>query len=326
MRRREAITLFGGAAAALCAAVTAAGAEERIKRIAILGPAEEPRFSEIAAGLKLGLRDHGYAGAALDLIEGKVTRGDISGARAHVEEAMRQGAAVLFVIGSELARVARKMSSDLPIVFITPGDPVAAGLVTSLAHPGGNTTAMTFEFPALSAKRLEFLKELAPRTRSVLVLYDPRDASTRQGLAAAREAAAKLGMTLLERETRSVADVSRGLEALGEADALLVIPGGVPTGHYPEIIRAANAKRLPTIFHTRSGGAAEALASYGASDVNIAREAARLVDKILKGQKAGNLPVERPTKLQFFINLRTANALGITIPSSILVRADEVIE
>jgi len=326
MRRRDFITLSGGAAAALCATVTAVRAQERVKRIAILGPAEEPRFSEIAGGLKLGLRDHGYAGAALDLIEGKVTRGDLSGARAHVEEAMRQGTAVLFVIGSELARVARQVSSELPIVFITPGDPVAAGLVASLAHPGGNTTAMTFEFPELSAKRLDFLKELAPRARSVLVLYDPRDTSSRQSLAAARATAPKLGMTLLERETRSDVDVSRGLEALGEADALLAIPGGVTTGHYPEIIRAANAKRLPTFFHTRTGGTAEALASYGASDIIVAREAARLVDKILKGQKAGNLPVERPTKLQLVINLRTAKALGLTVSPSLLARADEVIE
>lgn len=326
MRRRDFITLSGGAAAALCAPVTAVRAQERVKRIAILGPAEEPRFSQIAAGLKLGLRDHGYAGAALDLIEGKVTRGDLSSARSRVEQALRQEAAVLFVIGSELARVARQVSSELPIVFITPGDPVAAGLVASLAHPGGNATALTFEFPELSGKRLEFLKELAPRARRILVLHDPRDASSRQGLAAARETAPKLGMTLLERETRSDADVSRALASLGESDALLAIPGGVTSGYYPEIIRAANAKRLPTFFHTPTGGTAEALASYGASDIDIAREAARLVDKILKGQNAGDLPVERPTKLQLVINLRTAKALGLSVPLSLLARADEVIE
>ena len=320
------IAVLSGAVVALRATVAAVRAQERVKRIAILGPAEEPRFSEIAGGLKLGLRDHGYAGAALDLIEGKVTRGDLGGARAHVEEAVRQGAAVLFVIGSELARAARQVSPELPIVFITPGDPVAAGLVSSLARPGGNTTAMTFEFPELSAKRLEFLKELAPRARSVLVLYDPRDASSRQSLAAVRASAPKLGMVLLERETRSEADVSRGLEALGEADALLAIPGGVTTGHYPEIIRAATAKRVPTFFHSRTARAAEALVSYGASDVDIARQAARLVDKILKGAKAGELPVERPTKLELVINLKTARALGLTIPPTLLARADEVIE
>ncbi|NJO35392.1 MAG: hypothetical protein HC869_22195 [Rhodospirillales bacterium] len=198
------------------------------------------------------------------------------------KKAMRQGAAVLFVIGSVLARTARQVSQELPIVFITPGDPVAAGLVASLAHPGGNTTAMTFEFPELSAKRLELLKELAPHVQKVLAIHDPRDASSMQSLNVARVTAPKMGMALIEWATRSSADVWRGLEALDKADALLAIPGGAPTGHYSEMIRAANAKRLPTLFHTRTRGTVEALASYGASDVNIARQAARLVDKILK--------------------------------------------
>lgn len=311
---------------ALIAASLQASAQTRAKRIVILGPVEEPRFSEMAAGLKRGLRDHGYTDAVLDITESKVPRGDQSAAHAAVETAVRGSAAVLFAVGSELARVARRVSSELPIVFITPGDPVAAGLVTSFASPGNNMTAMTFEFPQLSAKRLEILKELAPGARRVFVLYDPRDASPRQGLAAAREAAPNLGITLVEREVRNGAEVARGLEALAEADALLTIPGGVTSAHYADIIHAAHSKRLPTVFHSQSGATAEALASYGASDANIAREAARLVDKILKGEKAGELPVERPTKLHLVINLKIAKALGITVPPTLLARADEVIE
>ena len=187
-------------------------------------------------------------------------------------------------------------------------------------------TGMTFEFPELSAKRLELLSALAPRARKILVLYDPRDASPRQGLVAAREAAPKLGMALVEREVRSEVELARGLDSLGEVDALLGIPGGLTSAHYPAMIQAANAKRLPTFFHSKVGGTAEALASYGASDINIAREAARLVDKVLKGEKAGNLPVERPTKLEFVINLRTAKALGVAVPDKLLALADEVIE
>ena len=222
--------------------------------------------------------------------------------------------------------MARQVSSELPIVFITPGDPVAAGLAASLARPGDNMTGMTFEFPELSAKRLELLNALAPRARKVLVLYDPRDASPRQGLAAAREAAPKLAMVLVEREVRSEAELARGLDSLDEVDALLGIPGGVTSAHYPTMIRAANAKRLPTFFHSRTTSTADALASYGAADTNIAREAARLVDKILKGEKAGDLPVERPTKFELVINLRTAKALGLEVPPTLLARADEVIE
>jgi putative ABC transport system substrate-binding protein len=320
MRRREFIAALGGAAVL----PLAAHAQQSVKRVAILGPAEQPRFSEMAAGLQRGLRDLNYSGPAL--IESMVARGDAAGVRARVQDAIRNDAAVLFVIGSELAKLAREATPELPIVFVTPGDPVAAGIVTSLARPGGHVTAMTFEFPELSAKRLELLNAIAPSVRQVLVLYDPRDASPRQGLAAAREAAPKLGLHLIEQEIRGEDDIHRGLGPATMADAVLAIPGGSTSAYHAAIIRAAHARRLVTFFHSRTAGAADAVASYGASDVSIARESARLVDKILKGARPGDLPVERPTKFELIINLRSAKALGVVIPPSILARADEVIE
>jgi putative ABC transport system substrate-binding protein len=178
-------------------------------RVGVLGPAES-RFDEVADGLKAGLRDHGYVEGSIELLEGRVQRGDQAGARAAAERLIRQHARVLFVIGSELARLARQVSAELPIVFLTPGDPVAAGVVSSLAHPSGNTTGMTFEYPELTGKRLELLKEMVPSIRRVLVLVDPRDASPRQGLAAARDAATRLGLTLVEREARSREDITQG--------------------------------------------------------------------------------------------------------------------
>jgi putative tryptophan/tyrosine transport system substrate-binding protein len=313
-------------AAAVASAGSGATAQGSVKRIAVLGPDEEPRFSEVVKGLRVGLGERGHSLTAIDVIGVKVRRGDEAGSRAAVEDLMRQRVHVLFAIGSELARVARRVSADLPIVFITPGDPVAAGLVASLARPGGNMTAMTFEFPELSAKRLELLKELSPRIRNVLVLYDPRDASPKQGMAAARQGATALGAALIERETRSEEDVTRGLQALKEADGVLAIPGGMTSVHYDSIIRAANAAKVPTLFHARTRSTAEALASYGASDAGIAREAARLVDKVFGGENAGDLPVERPTKFELVINLKTAKALGLEIPPTLLARADEVIE
>jgi putative ABC transport system substrate-binding protein len=303
-----------------------AEAQGRPLRIGILGPAEEPRFSELAGGLKQGLRDYGYSEQAVEILEGKVPRGDRASARAAVEGFIRQRAGMLFVIGSELARAARQVSKEIPIVFITPGDPVASGLVSSLSQPGSNMTAMTFEYPELSGKRLELLKEMVPRIRRVFVLYDPRDASPRQGVTAAREAAPKLGLTLAEREARSREEIERALDHLGEVDALLAVPGGLTSGHYEQIIRAANTKRLPTMFHARTGTTMEALATYGASDVATARQAARLVDKVLKGAKAGDLPVERPIKLELVINLKTAKAIGLNIPPEVLMRADKVIK
>jgi len=146
-----------------------------------------------------------------------------------------------------------------------------------------------------------------------------------QGIAVAKEVAPKLGLTLVVRETRSSQEVMQALKSLGDADALLGIPGGQPTAHYKEIVQAANAKRLPTIFHAHTGSTEDALASYGANDSEIARQSARLVDKILKGTKAGEIPVERPMKLAFVINLKTAKQIGLTIPPNVLVRADRVI-
>jgi putative tryptophan/tyrosine transport system substrate-binding protein len=295
-------------------------------RIGVLGAPEEPRFSEIVVGLKQGLRELSVAEQSIDIVEGRVQRGDPASERAVVERMLQQRVQLLFAIGSRLVTSARRVSADLPIVFITPGDPVASGLVASLARPGGNATGMTFEYPELSGKRLELLKETAPKIRRVLTMYDPRDDSPEQGVAAAKDAAPKLGIVLIERQTRSSDDVIQSLKALSDADAFLAIPGGQPTAHYKEIIQAANAKRLPTIFHAHTGSTQDALASYGANDAEIARQAARLVIKILRGTKAGEIPVERPTKLQFLINLKTARQIGLTIPPNVLARADKVIK
>jgi putative ABC transport system substrate-binding protein len=311
---------------ALFAAPRVTESQSPAVRIGLLGPAEEPRFSEIASGLKQGLQEEGYREDAVHVVEGRTRRGDEAGARATVQVLAGQGVAVLFVVGSALVKLARETAPQLPIVFVTPGDPVAAGLVASLARPGANMTAMTFEYPELSGKRLELLRELAPRVRRVLALYDPRDASPRQGIDSARAVATALGIKLVEREVRNEGEITRGLKSLDEADALLGVPGGVTSGHYEMMIRAANSKRLPSIFHTRTRSTTDALLMYGASDVDVARQAARVLAKILRGANAGDLPVERPTKLTLVINLKTGKALGLTIPPSLLLRADQVIE
>jgi putative tryptophan/tyrosine transport system substrate-binding protein len=322
--RPSTILLLVTLALSLLWAPLALDAQGQPARIGVLGPAE-PRLAEIIEGLKQGLWERGYVERAIDILEGQVERGDRASARAAVEGFVQQHVALLVVVGSELARLAREVSAAVPIICLTPGDPVAAGLVTSLAHPGGHTTAITFEYPELAGKRLELLQHMVPELRQVLVLYDPRDASPRQGVAAAREAASRLGLTLVEREARNREEITRGLEALDEAEALLGIPGGVTSGYYAEMIQAAHAKRRPTVVHARTKTTLEALAAYGASEVDMARQAARLIDKILKGTKAGELPVERPMKLTLVINLKTAQALGLTIPPTLLFQADEVL-
>jgi putative ABC transport system substrate-binding protein len=303
-----------------------AEAQGRSERIGMLGPLEEPRFSEVRDGLQQGLRDQGYAEQAIEILEARVARGDQEQVRTAVEGFLQQRIRVLVVIGSELAKLAREVSSELPIVYLTPGDPVEQGLAASLAHPGGHTTAMTLDYPELAGKRLELVQEMLPRVRRVLILYDPRDGSSRQGAATAREAASQLGLTLVERETRSRDDIARGLEALAEVEAVLMIPGGLPTSHYAEIIRAANAKRVATMFHARTGSTMEALVSYGASEAEIARQLARHVAKVLTGVKAGDLPVERPMKLELVISLKIAKQIGVTFPPEVLMQANRVLQ
>lgn len=302
------------------------GAQGAAARVGVLGPDEQPRFSDIAGGLKQGLREQGYLDGKVEIVEIRVARGDEASARTTVAKLGAQRLAALFVIGSNLARLARDNVPALPIVFITPGDPVAAGLVASLARPGGNMTALTFEYPELSAKRLELLRDLAPHLRRVLVLYDPRDASPRQGAESARAAARTLGFTLIEVQVRSAQEISDGLKRLDESDALLGIPGGITSSHYEALIRAANSRRRPTILFTHSPSTRDALLSYGASDVEVARQAARALVKVLQGADAGDLPVERPSKLTLVVNLRTARAIGMMVPPALLLRADRVIE
>ncbi len=314
-------------ALSLTLSVAPAAAQSPVARIGLLGPDEQSRFSDIASGLKQGLREQGQPEGSVAITEVRVARGEnAASARKKIEALAAQRPAALFVIGSTLAQQARQVAPTLPIIFITPGDPVQAGLVASLARPGRNITALTFEYPELSAKRLELLRELGPGIRRVLVIYDPRDASPRQGAAAARSAARSLGFTLVEVEVQDAGQIAEALKRLDDADALLGIPGGITSAHYESMISAANAKRRPSILFTHSPSTRDALLSYGASDVEVARQAARAVLKVVRGADAGDLPVERPAKLTLVINLRTAKALGITIPPTLLLRVDQVIQ
>ena len=308
------------------AAAPPADAQHKAVTIAVIGAPEEPRFSDIVSGLKKGLGELGYAPPSLVVYETKIARAQEKNAKPLIENLLQRKAQVLFLIGSRLLKPVRDVSAQIPVVFITPGDPVAAGLVQSLSRPAGNNTAMTFEYPELSGKRLALLKEITPRVRRVLAVYDPRDPSPKQGIKAAREVAPRVGISLVEREVRSREELLVALTAVEESDAYLSIPGGFPTGVYSEITRIINSKRLPTIFHTRTSETMDALTSYGASDTQVARDSARLVDKIIKGANAGELPVQRPTRIELTINLQTAKQIGLTIPPNVLARADRVIK
>lgn len=306
--------------------VQAHATAQRTASIGILGSTDDPRFGPLVNALRQGLAHHGYPPEAVNLIERQVPRGDSASARTAVEAFLRQRVVSLFIVGTELTKIARERAPELPIVFITPGDPVRAGVVAGLSRPGRATTGLTYEYPELSAKRLELLRELLPNAHRVLVLFDPRDTSPRQGAEAAQQAAARLRLGLVVKEIRSPEELLASLDALAGIDAVLGIPGGFTASHDGLIVRQAHARRVPTVFPATSVAAGEAVISYGATTVGIAHQAARALDKILKGADAGDIPVERPTRLEFVLNTRVARALGLTVPPSLLVRADRVIE
>jgi putative ABC transport system substrate-binding protein len=315
--------IAGALAVALAVVATASASRPRV---VVLGPAEEPRFSDVMRGLGEGLAEHGRPRGSYELVDKRVRRGERAAAEAAVHEALRTRPDVLFVVGSVLARIARDADPDVPLVFITPGDPVLAGLAASLRKPGGNLTAVTFEYPELAAKRLEILKEIAPAARRVLVVYDPRDQSPVQGLAAVRAAAPKVGLEIVAAELRDAKAAARVVERARSVDGVLLIPGGTAFPAAADIMRAASARRLAVVAAHRRDVTLGAVAAYGASDVDAARDAARLVDRILRGARAGDLPIERPTKLRLILSRKNARALGLSLPDAVVVRADETVD
>lgn len=296
-----------------------------VTRLGFIAPDEEPRYSDLLRGLRHGMHALGHRESELTIHEHRVARGDRNQAARAAQTLRRGHARIAFVVGTELSMIVRETAPELPIVFITPGDPVRIGLVASLSKPGGNITGMTFEFPELTAKRLELIREIMPRARRIAVLYDRRDASPRLAYAVAVKAAQRLGLTLVE---LSVQDVQLNALAVsgGGFHGLLVIPGGAVASVAERVIDQAHREGAITVVSTRSEITRNALLSYGASDVDVAREAARLVDRIAKGHRPADLPVEQPTKFELVVNVRLAKAVGINIPSSILLRADKVIE
>lgn len=305
---------------ALCTACAVAAPAS----IGFVAPDEEPRYTNLLLGLRQGLDAAG--GGAVSIVEHKVPRGDAAKALGAAESLVAARVAAAFVVGTELTKSVRAATTALPIVFITPGDPVRVGLAASLARPGNNLTGMTFEFAGLSAKRVELLHEIVPSARRIGVVFDPRDASPRQGLAAAREAAARLGLQLVELDVESL---SRGVEPAaraGKLDGLVLIPGGTIATVTETALKLAAAQRIVSVVWARNEATREATLSYGVNDVEVARNAARLVRRVLDGHPAGELPIEQPTRFELVVNMRAAKALGITMVQSVLLRADEVIE
>jgi putative tryptophan/tyrosine transport system substrate-binding protein len=235
---------------------------------------------------------------------------------------------VIYSVSTSITLATRRATKSVPIVFYAGVDPVAAGLVEQFRKPGGRLTGIYSRYIDLTAKRLELLKELAPKTQRVVVFYNPNNVSGQRSVAIAREAARQLKLNLLERQVASVEELHAGLRALrpGEADAFGYMADAMVISQSDTIIEVAKANRMLTIFADPATVAKGALASYGESYYSIGHLSANLVRRVLLGADPGNLPIEQLDRIHFVINLKTATALGLTIPQAVLSRADEVIQ
>jgi ABC-type uncharacterized transport system substrate-binding protein len=325
--RREFIgTLAGG----LLTAPRASEAQQAAKapRIGFLG-LNLAINTNLPEAFRQGLRDLGYVEGRNVVIEYRNAEGKFERLPTLAAELVALKVDVIVAGGRPQALAAKQATRTLPIVFIGIGDPVSIGLVTSLARPGGNITGLTLTTgPGLVGKRLELLKQAVPGVSRVTVLWQPGALSERMEVREAEAAARALGVRLQVVEARGPADFDRAFSDMtrARAGALSVFGGAMFANERGRLVNLAAKNGLPAVYPNRDYVDAGGLMSYGPNVADLWRRAATYVDKILKDAKPGDLPVEQPTKFELVINLKAAKALGLTIPPSVLGRADQVIE
>lgn len=282
---------------------------------------------DITAQFVNALREHGYREGDV-VIEYRWTGGDPQRFRQYAAELVKLNAEVIVVSSTTGALAARSATSTIPIVFIAVGDPVGAGVVSNLARPGGNVTGLTHVSVELAAKTVELLKEAVPGVKHVAVLAPFNNPTTALKLRGTEQAARALGVKPQVISIRETQDFERAFARLSSdgPDALITLLDGITIAHRGEIADFAVKLRLPSIFEVRQFAEAGGLISYGADFGRMYRRAAGYVDNILKGAKPAELPVEQPTSYDLVVNLRTAKAIGLVLPQSLVVRANHVIQ
>ena len=327
MRRREFITLLGGAAAWPLAA--RAQQREQMRRIGVLMAlaADDPEGQARIKVFERGLNELGWSVDRNLRVDYRWGAGDTNRYHSYAAELLALGPDVVVAVGSA-AMGPLQATQSVPVVFVQVGDPVGAGFVESLARPGGNATGFTvFEY-GISAKWLELLKDIAPQVRRVAVLRDTAIAAGAGQLGALQSVAPSLGIELRPVAVRDPGEIERTITTFARENngGLIVTAGAGVATHRGVIIRLAAQYRLPAVYAYRYYVADGGLMSYGPNNIDQYRRAAGYVDRILKGEKPADLPVQAPTKYDLVINLKTAKALGLEVPPTVLARADEVIE
>ena len=300
-------------------------ADAQVPRVGVLGD-HSPGHPFISA-FRQGLLELGYTEGQNIAIEYRYARGMADRFRDLAADLVRLKVDVLVVGGTVGALAAKAQTTTIPIVFALAGDPVASGLVTSLSHPGGNLTGISVFHPEISAKDLELLKEAVSQVSRVGVLYNPANPVTRSTLEETRKAARALSLELQVEEVRRSEQLAGAFSTLTawRAGAVLVLSDPVFGNALPELARLATKGRLPAMYNRREFAEVGGLLTYGPSFADNYRRAAYYVDRILKGAKPAALPVEQPSKFELVVNLKTATTLGLTLPQSLLSRADTVI-
>ena len=277
---------------------------------------------------RLGLRDLGWVEGKNISIEYRHAEGRHDRLPDLAADLVRLKVDVIVTAATSDALAAQRATKAIPIVMVAAGNPVANGLVESLARPGGNVTGLSQMLQEVSGKRLELLKEVVPKLSRVAVLWNPNSASATLNWKENQQPARQLGIQLFSLEVRSPSELDKAFEAANSvrAGALAILPDPVISTNLERIVDFAAKSRLPSIYQSSEFADAGGLVTYGPDRADLFRRAAIYVDKILKGTKPGDLPVDQPTKLELVVNLKTAKAIGITIPQSVLFRADKVIE
>jgi putative tryptophan/tyrosine transport system substrate-binding protein len=329
MKRREFIMLIGGAAAAWPLAARAQQGE-RMRRIGVLLPAaaDDLEFQARVGAFLQGLQQLGWTIGRNVRVDTHWATSDATSIRKHAAELAALAPDAILAFGASTVGPLLQETRTVPIVFPVVGDPVAAGFVESLARPGRNATGfMTFEY-GMGAKWLELLKQIAPAVTRVGVLRDPAIPTGPAQFGVIQAAAPSAGMEVRPVDARDAGEIERGVAALARSSnsGLIITASAASQVHRDLIITLAARHKLPAVYYERLFVSVGGLISYGPDFVDQFRLAAGYVDRILKGENPADLPVQAPTKYDLVINLKTAKALGLTVPDSLLARADEVIE
>ncbi|MGA9282113.1 MAG: ABC transporter substrate-binding protein [Pseudolabrys sp.] len=328
MRRREFLGVLAGAVAVL-PRVARAQQGERVRRVGVLMPftANDPEAQARNALFEQSLRELGWMVGRDLQIDYRWPGGEAASIRRDAAELVALAPDVIMTVGSLTMGPMQQATQTIPIVFVNLADPVGAGFVQSLARPGGNATGFTNYEYSMSGKWVELLKQIAPNVKRVAILRDPTSAAGIGQFSAIQSAAQSLGVNLTPVSVRDAGEIERGVTEFARSDngGLIVTSGGTAFRR-DLIIGLASRHKLPAVYPFRYYAKDGGLITYGPDPRDSVRHAAAYVDRILKGEKPADMPVQAPTTYELVINLKTAKALGLTVPPSLLARADEVIE